>query len=346
MAKLLRFIPPTLAAFALPALAFAHEVYVLSPESVTAALDADSANPFTAYIGNEYQFFFWGLVSSIAMSTVLAASVFHLFERQAGPFFAYLKRFALPIARITVGLCLIGFAQSARLFGTEILFGELFGAASGVMQLIFLAAGVAVFVGLFTRYIALALICVYVYAALTFGSYILTYTDHIGAYIVLFALGGGTWSIDHSFGVGKLPSFAHAISNTIVPYAFPILRMCFGFGIMFAAVYAKFIHSELAVQTVIQHHLTDYFPFDPLFIVLGAFIIEFLAGLMLFLGVAVRWTGIFLIFWLTLSQLYFRELWWVHVILFGIGLAIFCHGYDRYSLEGRLFKRHGTEPIF
>jgi uncharacterized membrane protein YphA (DoxX/SURF4 family) len=121
--------------------------------------------------------------------------------------------------------------------------------------------------------------------------------------------------------------------------------MLFGFGVMFAAAYAKYFHSELAVQTVIQHHLTDFFPFDPLFIVLGALIIEFLAGLMLFLGIAIRWTGLFLIFWLTLSQLYFRELWWVHVVLFGIGFAIFCHGYDRFSLEGRLLKKKGHEPV-
>ena len=82
-----------------------------------------------------------------------------------------------------------------------------------------------------------------------------------------------------------------------------------------------------------------------MFIVLGALIIEFLAGLMLVLGVAIRWTGLFLLFWLTLSLLYFQEAVWPHIILFGLGIAIFCHGYDSFSLEGLWLKKRGREPL-
>ncbi len=328
-----------------PFVASAHEVYVLDEHTIATALSTDSPNPFTAYIGNEYDFFLWGLISFIVMSTVLAASAFHFFERQAGPFFAYIKRFAHPIARTTVGLCLIGFGLSGALFGTELPFDALFGPLSAVAQILFFIAGAASIVGIYTRYIALVMIGIWAYAVSVFGSYILTYTDHLGAYILLFALGSGISSADYALKSGNLPSFLETLTRVIRPYSFPILRILFGFGIMFAAIYGKFVHSELGLQTVVQHNLTDYFPFEPLFIVLGALIIEFLAGLMILLGVAVRWTGVFLIFWLTLSQIYFGEIWWVHVVLFGIGLAIFCHGYDRYSLEGRFLKRHNLEPV-
>ncbi len=331
---------------AFPFAASAHEVYVLDETTISSALAAPSPNPFTAYIGNEYQFFFWGLVSVITMSTILAASAFHLFERQAIPLLSLLKRFAHPIVRTTVGVCLIGFGLSGNLFGTELSFASLFGSFASSAQTLFIAAAVAILLGFYTRYLALLLIGIYVYAGSVFGSYILTYTDHLGAYILLFALGGGHWSLDHSFATGRLPGFVERVAHALTPFAFPILRILFGFGITFAALYAKFIHSELAVQTVVQHNLTDYFHFEPLFIVLGALIIEFLAGVMLMFGVAVRWTGLFLIFWLTLSQIYFGELWWVHVVLFGIGLAVFCHGYDKYSLEGRLFKKGNREPVF
>ncbi|MCE9541325.1 hypothetical protein K8R03_02050 [Candidatus Kaiserbacteria bacterium] len=333
------------AAFLAPGVAFAHEVYVLSPETVRAALAADSPNPFTAYIGNEYHFFFWGLISFITMSTILAASAFHLLERRIGPFLARLKRFAHPVARVTVGICLIGFGTSADLFGTELPFGDIFGPLTSVMQYIFVMAGAAVVLGFYTRYIALILIAIYGYAVCLFGSYMFTYTDHLGAYFFLFALGSGTWSIDHRARSGNLPRLFNSFARSIQPYAFVILRLGFGFGVMFAAVYAKFIHSELALQTVLQHNLTDFFPFEPLFIVLGALIIEFLAGLMIFTGIAIRWTGLFLIFWLTLSQIYFGELWWVHAVLFGIGFAIFCHGYDRFSVEGHVLKRGRREPV-
>lgn len=329
----------------LPLSVSAHEVYVLSPETVRMALAADSPNPFSAYIGNEHNFFFWGLVSFIVMSTILAASIFHVLERQAEPFLAYLKRFALPVARITVGICLIGFGSSAHLFGTELLFSDMFAALTPLVQGAFLAGGVALIAGLYTRYIAALMIGVYAYAASVFGSYLLTYTDHLGAFLLLFALGGGAWSLDRIFRIGRLPWLADSVAEKFAPYAFAALRMLFGFGIMFAALYGKYIHSELALQTVIQYRLTDFFPFDPLFIVLGALIIEFLAGLMLFIGVAIRWTGLFLIFWLTLSQIYFQEIWWVHAVLFGLGFAIFCHGYDRYSIEGHVLKRGRREPV-
>lgn len=323
----------------------AHEVYVLNDETVRTALAADSPNPLSAYFGNEYEFLLWGLISFIVLSTIFFATIFHFLERQASPFLSYVKRFAHPIARVTVGACLIGFGLSARLFGTEISFSELFGPASGTMQMVFVGIGIACIVGLYVRYIALLMIGIYTYAVLVLGSYVLTYTDHLGAYLLLFSLGSGLWSLDRLLRIGDLPALLQKLGRGIAPYAFPIMRVLFGFGVMFAAVYAKFIHSELALQTVVQHHLTDYFPFDPLFIVLGALIIEFLCGLMIFLGIAIRWTGLFLMFWLTLSQLYFHELWWVHVVLFGIGLAIFCHGYDRFSLEGRFFKKGEREPI-
>ena len=65
----------------------------------------------------------------------------------------------------------------------------------------------------------------------------------------------------------------------------------------------------------------------------------------MFLGVAVRWTALFLAFWLTMGHIFTVEAWWVHLILYGIALAIFCHGYDRWSLEGRFLRRNGREPV-
>src|SRR3989338_1543976 len=192
-----------LAALFLPSLTSAHEVYILNSDTIRAAVSADSPNPFTAYASNEYQFFFWGLISFIAMSTILATAVFHLFERQAGPFFAYLKRVAHPIPRITVGVSLIGFGLSGHLFGTELALHDLFASFSGAMQAFFLLAGIALIAGLYTRYIAVLLIGVYAYAVFVFGSYVFTYTAHLGAYILLFSLGGGTWSLDHIFGTDQ-----------------------------------------------------------------------------------------------------------------------------------------------
>lgn len=328
-----------------PAIASAHEVYVLDSDPIEKALSVASPNPFTAYIGNEHQFFFWGFVSFVVVSTILCASVFRLFERRLDPIFFFLKRFAHVLVRFTIAASLISFGMYSALFGPELPFEQLFGDASGLAQVGLMALGVFILLGLYVRTTAAILLALYVYAYTVFGWYIFTYTDHLGAFLLLLLLGSGPWSLDRRVNGGRMPATLRMFFHHLSPYAFPIMRILFGFGIMFASIYAKFIHSQLALDVVNQYHLTNYFPFDPLFVVLGALIIEFLAGLMMFLGIEIRWTGLFLIFWLTLSLIYFQEAVWPHIVLFGLGLAIFCHGYDRYSLEGLILKRRGYEPV-
>jgi hypothetical protein len=343
MYKLARYLL-TVIALAFPSLAVAHEVYVLPKDAIAADLAAVSPNPFTAYYGNETDFYFWAFVSFVVVSTVFAATIFRVFEVRTASFFHYIKRFALPFVRFGVGACLLFFSYNDALFGPEYPFGMLFGYGFGSDLAIFVtfAAGVAVLAGAFTRYIALGLIALWFYTAARVGITILDYSDFLGAFALLYIMGAGTWSVDHMFGIHKQRT---KLMAQLHPYAFPAMRMALGFGAMFAAVYAKYLHSALALDVVVRYNLTDYFPFDPLFVVLGALIIEFLAAAMLFFGVAIRWTGVFFIFWLTLSLLYFTEAVWPHLILFCLGLALFCHGYDKYSLEGIYFKSRKSEPV-
>ncbi|MBP9757588.1 MAG: hypothetical protein KBD06_03230 [Candidatus Pacebacteria bacterium] len=340
----LKGIALALAALFVPSLASAHEIYVLPKSAIEAGLAAVSPNPFSAYYGNEYQFYFWAFVTLVVVSTIFAATIFRVFERSTASFFRYIKRYALAFVRLGVGACFMFFAYNSALFGPEYPFEMLFGSGllAEVAALMSLLFGIAILIGLFTRYIALGLIALWIYAATQVGITILDYADFLGAFILLFALGGGMWSVDHLLNIRG--PFRNA-STRLHPYAFPIMRTALGFGAMFAAVYAKYIHSALALEVVTRYDLTNYFPFDPLFVVLGALIIEFLAGAMLFFGVAIRWTGVFFIFWLTLSLLYFTEAVWPHLILFTLGLALFCHGYDKYSLEGMFFKRRHSEPV-
>jgi uncharacterized membrane protein YphA (DoxX/SURF4 family) len=329
----------------LPTLAAAHEVYVLDGATVARAMAGASPNPFTAYIGNEYDFFFWAFVGFVLVSTILFASFYRVLEPIFGSTLATLKRYAHPVVRVTVGLSFISFGLVGELFGHEIAFVVLFGALTPLLEIVAVAIGAAILFGFHTRIAALLGLGIYAYAWTVFDWYMLTYTDHLGALLLLFVLGGGTWSLDRAFRMGQLPLRLKHLARALRPYAFPALRILFGFGIMFASVYAKFIHSELALQVVYQYHLTNYFPFDPLFIVLGALIVEFVAGLFLVIGFEIRWTSLFLLFWLTLSLLYFQEAIWPHIILFGGGIALFLHGYDTYSLEGFFLKRHGHEPV-
>lgn len=331
------------AALFLPALAGAHEVYVLTPETVGAAMANTSPDPLMAFFGNEMRFFFWTFVGAVTVATIAAATFFRLFEATCSPFLSRIKRYALPLARVTAGLSTLSFGIAGALYGTEMPFEALFGAAASVMQLILVILGAALILGFQTRLAALLLSLVYVYAGYVYGWYVLTYTDHIGILLLLLLCGGGRWSLEGRLGIHSLLSFDFV--HRLAPLGFPLVRIAFGFGIAFASIYAKYIHSELALQVVQQYELTRYFPFDPLFVVLGALIIEFLAGMLFICGVFVRWTAVFLLFWLSLSLMYFQEAVWPHIILFGLCGVMFLHGYDKFSLEGFWMKRGVKEPV-
>jgi hypothetical protein len=345
MKKIIGFLGLFISSLCAPLVTFAHEVYVLDNDTIRAAMAADSPNPFMAYFGNETLFYFWGFVSFVVFSTVIAASLFHVFEKQLDPGLFKLKKYALPIARITVGLCFVAFAISGNLYGSELFLSDGFGNFAPILQGIIFMLGVLATLGLATRVAGLGMLALYALSFYGFGWYVLTYTDFLGVAALLTILGGGLFSLDSFFRIEPV-KIIDTTTRSFQPLAFPFLRICFGWGVLFASVYAKFIHSQLGLEVVIQHDLTRFFPFDPLFVVLGALIIEFVAGLMVFFGVALRWTLVFLAFWLTLSLMYFQELIWPHGILFGLAIALFLHGYDRYSLEGFFLKKGKREPVF
>lgn len=328
-----------------PLAVFAHEVYVLPSDTILQSLATDSINPFTAYYGNEKEFYLWGFISFVVLSTILFASVFGFLEKRSVRILHFLKQFAHPLVRLSAGVTLVVFGMYGVLFGPELPLENIFGAGTLFVQILLVALGTAILLGIYTRTAAFLAILVYLSAYLLSDWYVLTYTSYLGAYVFLVALGGGPWSLNLRMKAQHVPDILQSIIETIRPLAYPLLRVGFGLAIMLAAIYAKFWHSELAHQVVIHYNLTRFFPFEPMFVVLGAFIIEFLAGLMMFLGIAVRWTALFLAFWLTMGHIFTNEEWWVHLILYGVALAIFCHGYDRWSLEGRFLRRDGREPV-
>ena len=339
------FLIPSVLVVFVPALVLAHEVYVLDHASVLQDVAAASPNPLLAFHSNKFQFFFWGFVSFVTVSTIFCVSVFRMFERFADPLFWRLKRYAKPVARFTLGVCLIACAYNASLFGPELPFHDFVGASYvPALVTLFYIAGVMVILGWLTRIAALSVVPVFLLAIAHYGLYMLNYSNYLGEILFVLITGAGLYSIEgHS--AHRYPGVIRSAIRAVEPYAFVILRVLFGVAVIFASVYAKFIHSALALDTITEYNLTAYFHFEPLFIVLGAFIIECLIGIFFIVGFEIRWTAIFFLFWLVLSLLYFGEAVWPHLILVGLNLTFLLHGYDRYSLEGRLFKRHGIEPV-
>ena len=164
----------------MPFVASAHEVYVLDTGTIVRDIIGVSPNPFTEVLADPHQFIFWGIVGVILVSTVFALSISHTLERIFDPFFARLKPYATPIARITLGICLIASAYNSALFGPEIPFAS-FGAWGSILPLVLYLAGILITLGLFTRYAAALCLLVFLGAFATYHTYMLTYANYLQA---------------------------------------------------------------------------------------------------------------------------------------------------------------------
>lgn len=337
------------AGFFVPHIASAHEVYVLTPTEIHSAIATPSPNPLSAIPSNEKLFLFWGLISIIGVLVVLTVSVSPFFEKIFDPFLVRLKRFAPFICRITLGASLFASGYYHALFGPELPLTDIFTHAStaSAISTLLMVAGVCITLGILTRLFALVGIALYIYAVSVYHIYLLMYVNYLGELILSLIVGGGLWSLDSAVPVlRRIDKMGKTIKHHIEPYSFLILRVCFGVAIFSASFYAKYIHSNLALATVSDYHLSTYFPFSPLFLVLGAFIIEAILGICIAFGFELRFIALFLGFFLTQSLLFFGETVWPHIILFGVVIALFFHGYDTYTVEKALFQRgRKGEPV-
>lgn len=332
----------TLSILLFPALASAHEVYVLDRETIQRGITGPSPNPFTQIAHDPQLFILWGIIAVIFVSTIFAMSITHWLETRLNPFLNKLKPYAAPIARITLGVCLIASAWEFALFGPELPLSD-FGDLAFAMQMALYLSGTLCLIGLCTRTGALIALAVFFAGVYQYEGYMLTYANYLGEILFAMILGGGLYSLDRKLDwkISALPHLRH----TAEQLAFPILRILFGLSVAYAAYYAKFLHSQLALDVVTQYNLTNFFHFEPLFIVLGASIVEVLIGVFIMFGFEIRHTALFFLFWIFLSLIYFGESVWPHLILVGVLLSLFCHGYDRYSVGGYIFKSRGREPV-
>lgn len=322
--------------FALPV--HAHEVYVLDPVTIASDIQNPSPNPFAAFWTNKFQFFFWTFIAFVLVTTVFFASITHRLEVTFRSSLVRLKPYAAPVARITLGLCLIACAWYGGLFGPELPLADFAGKFRPLVDVVLYGSGALIVVGLWTRFAAALALVIFLFSAARYGIYMLTYSNYLGEIIAMLVLGGGIWALDGKRRKKKA-------TEDLELYAFLALRVLFGLSLIFASVYAKFIHSQLALDVVTKYDLVNYFPFEPLFIVLGAGIIEFLAGVFIIIGFEIRHTALFLLFWITASLLFFQESVWPHLVLVGVLVALFMRGYDRYTVEGRFWGTGGREPV-
>lgn len=320
--------------------ALAHEMYVLDNEEINQALAAPIWDFATAVQENLGQFVAAGLVTLVVVVMVFFLSISKPIELFVDPLLFRIKRYAPTITQITLGLALLASGWNGAAFGIEMPFSEAFGSYAFLMQVIFILLGAAMLGGLYPRLAGVVAIVVFIPLLFTYGVYMLNYGIYFGEALTMALFGGG-----YTLLTIRPWSFERRILAHVYKYKFLLVRLSFGVSLLYAAVYAKYIHGALALETVAKYHLTQGLPFEPTFFVLGALIIEVLLGLFFLVGFEIRFASIFFLIFLILSVGYFGEAVWPHIVLVGTALAMFTHGYDKYTLTALISKRKDLEPV-
>ena len=336
-----------LSACALPLFAQAHEVYVLPREVFDQALALPAFSVSQTILQNLNQFVLWGCIAIAVILVVFFVSTSRTLERLLDPLLAKLPRYAPFIGRVTIGLAFITAAQHQALFGPELPLAATFGNASGFVAALLVIIGAMFIAGVYVRTAALAALALFAIEISVHGVYMLTYTSYLGKLVLFLILGAHAVAFhSKSDDDQRVPAWLLQLKKQCTPYAFLTLRVAFGISLLYAALYAKVFHNTLALSVAYAYpQIVSFFGFEPHFLVLGAAILEILIALFFILGVEIRFTSLFLLFWLFLSLWYFGEVVWPHIILIGTPLTFIFYGYDRYSLEGRFFKRGSREPV-
>lgn len=312
---------------------FAHEVYVLTQDKIDAGQNSTEVGIWKALHNahNIQLFIFFGTLIGGVMALAAYIKYRGTFDK-LGSSVDKGSGFAIALIRIAFGGSLIVSATNNALYGPELPLHSFAGGAA--IRIILLLAGVALVAGVATRVSAIIAGAIWFYALLLKGPYLFTYSNYIGEAIALVFLPLTVLSIDNwlvKAGKIKKPKMAYA------EYSFPVARVLFAFSLLYTALTIKFTHTLLTLDVVNDYHLTRYFPFEPLFIVLGAALIEVLVAVAFMLGLLERFTAVIFLFVMTLSLLFFKESVWPHYLLIALGVGMLIHKPDKFTLDSKLF---------
>ena len=332
----------------LPGLASAHEAYVLTAKQFKAGLATTTPNPFAPLVDPAHLQVFLFTAGAVFISYILIflwsaskpAEILDRIVRKA-------KIFGPLIIRLAISSSFIYAALSNAILGPELSLTAL--PLGAVVRFLLFLCGLMILFGIFTELAALIALGLFIYASTAFGIYMLTYANYFGEIVVLLFFGSRHYSFDRLFFGTKL------WIQKLRKYDWleiPIVRILYGVALIYAGYTIKFVHQILTIEVYNEYHLVNFFHATAAYIAAGAGLAEILIGLFIILGFNMRWTVIISLFFITLSILYFRELLWPHLMLYGISLSLLINSGDRWTLDSKivpalrkLFKRKPLQVV-
>ncbi len=322
--------------FSIVKIAYAHEAYVLPYSDFWKGMkEPISAHAFDALKNT----------GNLRTTLIIASSVFILLIlnfifRQSSlgqkfhAFFERYSHFGPHFVRVTIAVALFFSAATGTFLGPE-LHGSLF-SYPHVLQILLYAISVMIGFGFLTELAAFLGIVIFLISLFVYGPYVLTYSNYFGELLILLLFGMRVFSVD-KYIFGPLRRF-----STLKKYETLIIRVFYGFALIYAAITVKLLHTDLTVTVVNTWNLTSFhwlFPSDPLLVTFGAGIVESIIGLFIIFGFEMRLTILISLFYITLSLLYFRELVWPHLLLYGISFNLLVQP-ETFTLDHILFDKH------
>lgn len=315
---------------------FAHEAYVLPYDTFWNAIDGPfSAHAFDA-LRNPKNIEIT-IVIGLSIALLLILNLIFRWSatgQRVHAWFEQYARFGPHFVRISIAAALFFSATSNSFLGPELHENLL--PYPHLAQIILYATSIMILFGFLTELAALFGILLFIGGLFTFGPYIFTYLNYLGELIVLFLFGMRIFSLD-KYLFGSLRRF-----RLFEKYEAVIVRTFYGLALIYAAITVKLLHPDLTVTVVNSWHLTQFhwlFPSDPLLVTFGAGIVESIIGLFIIFGFEMRLTILISLFYITLSLLYFRELVWPHLLLYGISFNLLVQP-EVFTLDHLLFRHH------
>ena len=286
---------------------------------------------------------FWGSITLTIIAGVFLISVTRQIESWLDPLLHRIKKFAPFVMQITLGAALLLSAFYGALFGPQLALGALFGAKAGLIQLGMFLVGIMLLAGLLPRLAAFGVILLFIPALVENSFFALTHAIYLGEAVTIFLLGGAYQLVQSH--LKPFVRLERSLELHLHKYKFILLRLFLGLSLITTGVYILYARSGPALEAITAYGLPTALSVPAGFILLAFFIGEILFGLFFMIGFEVRFAALAYLFFLGLSVLFLGEAVWPHLALAGTCVSMITHGYDRYTIGGRLFARGNLEPI-
>jgi uncharacterized membrane protein YphA (DoxX/SURF4 family) len=334
--KIIFICAPIFSFFFLIPIASAHEAYVIPYNTFWAGMNTPlSLHAFDALKDP----------ANIRVTIIIVLSVWLLLGlnfifrlssvgKRCHAFFEKFSSSGPVLMRMTIATAFLFSSLAGSFLGPE-LHGSLMPHHS-IVQIALFVMSMMIFFGIFTELAALVGIVLFSTSFFVFGPYVFTYLNYLGELIVLLLFGARILSVDKYF-FGNLKRF-----ESFRKYESVIIRVFYGLALVYAAITVKLLHPDLTVSVVNTWNLTQFhllFPHDPLLVTFGAGIVECVIGLFIIFGFEMRLTILISLFYITLSLLYFREMVWPHLLLYGISFYLLVQP-EVFTLDHIFFKEH------